>query len=30
MQDPTGGKEMPSSNVGNGNPGFEIGGNMQS
>jgi polo-like kinase 1 len=27
MQDPTaGGKEMPSSNVGNGNPGFEIGG----
>jgi hypothetical protein len=29
MQDPTaGGKEMPSSNVGNGNPGFEIGGQV--
>jgi hypothetical protein len=29
MQDPIGRKEMPSSNVGNGNPGFDIGGNMQ-
>ena len=29
MLDPTGGKDMPSSNIG-GNPAFDIGGNMQS
>ena len=29
MQDPTGGKDMPSSNLGNANPGFDIGGLVQ-
>lgn len=30
VQDPTGGKEMSSSNVSDGNPGFDFGGKVQS